>query len=402
MDFSSTTSYLYALFNRLPAFIQNTEYAKYLEYWPIFLIGLVVSLLLTPIIGRIARKNNITYVPKKGRGEKDFDNPLKALHEGITPSLGGLAITIPAFFAILIFFRLDSFTIPIVVSLFVLIVGATLDDIFNLPAKVQFLYQSIAAGIIAFSILSISSIPFFNIDLNMFSFDFTLLGIQQSLAIPGDIFLFLWILVCINAVKWTAGSPGIIEANSLVIFSLIFIIAIRDSSVFSSTVSVLIAGGLFIFLIFAFPPQKIMTGSAGKSVYGFLICILALVADAKISTTVMLLILPLIDFVYVIIKRYITYRPKNIGELLKLSGPDHLHHQLMKLDLSRSQLVLIEMSATLFLGSFAILTTGALRYFTLTLALALGIGFIVYINIRASKKKEDEEKRKSPESKYSY
>jgi hypothetical protein len=52
-------------------------------------------------------------------------------------------------------------------------------------------------------------------------------------------------------------------------------------SIFSSTLSILIAGGLLAFLIFAFPPQKIMTGSAGKSVYGFLICILALVADAR-------------------------------------------------------------------------------------------------------------------------
>jgi UDP-GlcNAc:undecaprenyl-phosphate GlcNAc-1-phosphate transferase len=145
-----------------------------------------------------------------------------------------------------------------------------------------------------------------------------------------------------------------------------------------------------------------MTGSAGKSVYGFLICILAIVADAKISTTVMLLILPLIDFIYVIIKRLLTHKPKSIGDLMKLSGPDHLHHQLMNLNLSRAQLVLIEMSVTLFLGSFAILTTGAIRYFTLTISVALGIAFIVYINISASKKKKEQEQKESPESKYSY
>lgn len=402
MDFSSTTSYLNVLFNHIPEFLQNTDYGKYFEYWPLFLAGFIISLVLTPLIGHIATKYNITYVPKIGRGEKDFDNPEKALHEGITPALGGLAITIPALLAILIFFKLDSFTIPIVFSLLVLIIGATLDDLFNLPAKVQIFTHVLAAAIIAFSVLSITSIPFLNIDLNLFSLNFSVLGIQQSLSIPGDIFLFVWILVCINAVKWTAGSPGIIEANSLVIFSLVFIIAIRGMSIFSSTISILISGGLLAFLIFAFPPQKIMTGSSGKSVYGFLICILALVADAKISTTVMLLILPLIDFGYVIVKRYITYKPKNLGELMKLSGPEHLHHQLMKLNLTRSQLVLLEMSATLFLGSFAILTTGAIRYFALTISLALGIGFVVYINIRASKKKEKEETKKSPESKYSY
>ncbi len=402
MDLSTTTAFLTGLLSRVPQFIQDTAYEKYVEYWPIFLIGFLISFFLTPILGHIALKFNITYIPQKGRGEKEFDNPLKALHEGITPSLGGLAITLPAFIAILVFFKMDSFTLPIVISLFVLMVGATLDDIFNLPARVQLIYQIVAAGIIAFSVLNISSIPLLNLDLSSLTYNFSIFGIEQSLALPGDIFLFFWILVCINAVKWTAGSPGIIEANSFVIFSLIFIIAMRDMSTFSSTVSILIAGGLLAFLIFAFPPQKIMTGSAGKSVYGFLICILAIVADAKISTTMMLLMLPLIDFIYVIIKRLLTHKPKNIWELMKISGPDHLHHQLMNLNVSRSQLVLIEMSATLFLGSFAILTTGALRYFTLIISFALGIAFIVYINIRASKKKEEQEKKESPESKYSY
>jgi UDP-GlcNAc:undecaprenyl-phosphate GlcNAc-1-phosphate transferase len=402
MDLSTTTNFLTGLFGRIPEFIQNTAYAKYVEYWPIFMIGFLLSLFLSPILGHIALKFNITYVPKKGRGDREFDNPLKALHEGITPSLGGLAITLPAFIAILVFFKMDSFTLPIVISLFLLIVGAALDDIFNLPARIQLIYQIIAAGIIAFSILNISSVPLLNMDLSALTYNFSIFNIEQSLALPGDFILFFWILVCINAVKWTAGSPGIIEANSFVIFSLIFVIALRDMSIFSSTISILIAGGLLAFLIFAFPPQKIMTGSAGKSVYGFLICILAIVADAKISTTIMLLMLPLIDFVYVIIKRLLTHKPKSLGELMKISGPDHLHHQLMNLNVSRSQLVLIEMSATLFLGSFAILTTGALRYFTLIICLALGIAFIVYINIRASKKKREQEEKESPESKYSY
>lgn len=402
MDFSSANSFLNTILNHIPEMVIGTDYEKYFQYWPIFLIGLVLSFLLTPIIGQLALKHNITYIPQKSRLGKRYDNPQKALHEGITPSLGGLAITIPTLLAILIFFKLDSFTFPILLSLTILIVGATLDDIFNLPARVQLAYQALAALVIAFSILNISSIPFVNVDLDIFNLNFSLLGIQQSLSLPGDIFLFLWLIICINAVKWTAGSPGIIEANSLVIFSLIFIIAVRYNSMFSSTISILISGCLLMFLVFAFPPQKIMTGSAGKSVYGFLMCTLALIADTKISTTIMLLILPLIDFAYVIVKRYLEHKPKNLIELMRLNGPDHLHHQLMKLHLSRAQLVLIEMSATLFLGSFAILSTGAIRYFTLTISLALGIVFIVFINVKASKKKTLAEKEKSPESKYSY
>mgnify|MGYP007001737968 CR=1 FL=1 len=114
-------------------------------------------------------------------------------------------------------------------------------------------------------------------------------------------------------------SGAIIEGNSIIIFLLIFIIGTRFESVFSSTISILITGGMIIFFVFALPPQKIMTGSAGKSVYGFLICLLSLVAEAKLSTSLILLIVPLLDFAYVIIKRYLTYKPKSFTELMKIN-----------------------------------------------------------------------------------
>lgn len=402
MDISTSTTILNSLFNFIPQTFQGSVYAKYIQYWPILLIGMILALILTPIIGHIATKYDITYKPGVKRKDKEFENEQKAVHEGVTPALGGLALTIPALIAILVFFRLDSFTLPLVLALSILIIGTALDDIFNLPAKIQFGYQLLAASIIAFSVINLTNLSLFNLPLDSYVWNFSILGLQQSLALPGDILLIFWILVCINAVKWTAGSPGIIEANSLIIFALIFVIAIRSTSLFSATLSILMAGGLLVFLIFAFPPQKIMTGSSGKTIYGLLICVLALIADSKFSTTIMLLALPVIDFAYVIIKRFIIYKPKNLIELIRISDTNHIHHQLLKLNLNRKQVVLIETAITLFLGSFAVLSTGALRFFAIILALALCIAFIVYINIRASQRKFTDKKGESPESKYSY
>ncbi len=403
MDFSTITRILSAILS-LPFFdtVVNTEYHKYLQYLPLFLGGAVLALILTPIIGQIALKYDITYKPGVKKNHKDFDNPEKALHEGITPALGGLAVAIPVLLAIVFFFKLDSFTIPILLAFLVLTVGSTLDDILNLPAKVQLGYQIIAALIIAISVINLGNSSFIGIDFNLATWDFSLLGLQLSLAFPGDLILFFWILVCINAVKWTAGSPGIIEANSLTIFALIFVIAIRYESIFSSTLSIVAAGALLVFLVFAFPPQKIMSGSTGKTIYGFLICILAIVADAKFSTTLMLILVPVIDFIYVILKRLIAYKPKSFSELLRINDTSHLHHQLMKLNLTRGQIVLIEMVITLLIGSLAVLSTGAIRYFALILGAALGIAFIVIANIRASRQKTKNIKEKSPESRYSY
>jgi len=403
MDFSTITRILSTILS-LPFFdtVVNTEYHKYLQYLPLFLGGAVLALILTPIIGQIALKYDITYKPGVKKNHKDFDNPDKALHEGITPALGGLAVTIPVLLAIVFFFKLDSFTIPILLAFLVLTVGSTLDDILNLPAKVQLGYQIVAALIIVISVINLSNLSFLNLNLDIATWNFSALGLQLSLAFPGDLILFFWILVCINAVKWTAGSPGIIEANSLTIFALIFVIAVRYESIFSSTLSIVAAGALLVFLVFAFPPQKIMSGSTGKTIYGFLICILAIVADAKFSTTLMLVLVPIIDFIYVILKRLIAYKPKSFSELLRINDTNHLHHQLMKLNLTRGQIVLIEVVITLLIGSLAVLSTGAIRYFALILGAALGIAFIVITNIRASRQKAKNIKEKSPESRYSY
>lgn len=403
MDFSTENSLLTKILGAINFdFFGNTPYEKYLQFTPLFLIGFILSLLLTPVIGQIALKYDITYKPgvkRKGRG---FDNQAKALHEGITPALGGLAITVPAFFAILFLFKLDSFTIPILLPLAILIVGSALDDILNLPAKTQMLYQLLSATIIAFSVINLNTLSIGEFNLDLYTWNFSILGLEQSFVFPGDIFLIIWVLVCINAYKWTAGSPGIIESNSFIIFLLIFIIGNRFASIFASTISILMAGGLLIFLFFAFPPQKIMTGSAGKTVYGFMICVLAIIADAKLSTTIMLLIVPLIDFVYVVFKRYFTYKPKNPLDIMKLNGPDHFHHHLINLGFSRSMIVLIESAITLFLGSFAVLAAGAGRFFALIIIIAIAIALVAFMNIYSNKKKREEEREESPESKYSY
>lgn len=381
----------------------SSEYAKYLNYWPVLLFGLIFSFLIIPVIGGIATKYGITYKPRSKRKNREYDNPQKAIHDRETPALGGLAIAIPLIIGILVFFRLDSFTLPILISILVLVVGSVLDDIYNLPSKVQLGYQLIAVGIIAFSVIDLSFVSFFTNDfLNLSSFTWSpnILSIPISFVFPGDLLLMLWILLCINSVKWVGGSPGLVESYSLSIFLLLFIIGIRTFSLFSSTFGLLISGSLISLLFFAFPPQKIMSGSSGKSVYGFLISVFALISGVKFSTTIMLLALPIIDSIYVIIYRYITYKPKNPIELMKINDTSHLHHQLLKLNFSNKQILLIETSVSLLIGSFAILSTGALRYFALIFGIAAVIGFVVYINYRARTK--GIKKEHSPESKYSY
>ena len=379
------------------------DYSKYINYWPLFLFGLIFSFIVIPIIGQLAIKWGAIYIPKIKRKNREYDNPEKAIHEVETPALGGLAVAIAVLIGILLLFRLDGFTIPILIAIAILVIGSVLDDIFNLSSKIQIGYQLLSASIIAVSIIDLGNISFFTDDflnLTALTWSTQILSIPLSFVFPGDLLLILWILLCINSVKWVGGSPGLVESYSLIIFMLLFVIGVRTFSLFSSSISILIAGTLISLLYFAFPSPKIMSGSSGKSIYGFLISILALISGVKFSTTIMLLAIPLIDAMYVIVYRYITYKPKNLLDLMRINDTSHLHHKLLKLNLSSRQILLIEASISLLVGSLAILSTGALRYFALIFGVSAVIAFIVFINYKASKK--EKAKEESPESKYSY
>lgn len=402
MDNSIPTIFLEKLLS-MNTWATSTVYDKYLSFLPVFLLGIVLSLLITPVFGYIANKFKITYKPGSGKNGKEFDNPDKAIHKVETPALGGLSVTIPILIAIAVFFRLDPTTIPILLALAILVIGSILDDVFTLSAKVQLGYQLLAATIIAFSILDLSNISFFAEDLfslSTYTWSTHILSIPLSFVFPGDLILIGWILLCINSVKWVGGSPGLVESYSLVIFFLLFIISVRTFSLFSSTVSILIAGTLIPLLYFAYPSPKIMSGSSGKTVYGFLISVLALTAGLKFSVTVMLLAIPLLDAIYVIIHRAVTYKPKNFIELMRINDTSHLHHRLLQLNLTDKQILLIETSISLVIGSIAILTAGAVRFFVIIFGISFVLAFIVFINYRAHKKKDN--KKASPESRYSY
>jgi UDP-GlcNAc:undecaprenyl-phosphate/decaprenyl-phosphate GlcNAc-1-phosphate transferase len=405
MDYAVPTQFFTNLTNRFTLLIDNPALSRYIAFLPIVLIAFLATFLLTPIIGKIAWSLGATYRPGEKRRGKEFDNSEKAIHEMETPCLGGLAVTLPAFIITLLSFQINAFTAPVLLALAILMIGSILDDIYNLDSRIQFGYQILAALVIVFSIIDLTEVGIIDreiLNLAAYTFRFDLFSFPISLALPGDIFLFFWLLLSLNAVKWVGGSPGLLESYAGVIFTLIFVLGVRIASNFTSTMSIAMSASLLAFLFYAIPPEKIMSGSSGKSVYGFMLALLALISDAKLSTSIMLLGLPVLDAVFVVIRRIIKHKPQSIRELMRINDTTHLHHKLLELNLSRIQILLLESSIALLFGSIAIASTGAMRYFAVIFGLAIILLLIVIINNKARKKKEKEEKVKSPESKYSY
>lgn len=394
-------------FNFLEQYIPE-NFHRYIEFIPLFLAAFVLSMLLTPMIGYIAKKTNIVDKPSHERNSKfnKYDNPERHIHKIPTPLLGGLAFILPVVAALIMLSGLSNDIKAILVATLVLLLVGILDDIYNLPAIIQLLGQIAAATIIAFSTinLSIINIPLDGVlNLNWFDVSFNILSYPAQIIFPGDIIMIGWILVCINAIKFVNGSDGLMEGNAIIITLLFFVLGVRTSSEIVTLMSLILAGSLTGFLVFNFPPAKIFSGSAGKTTLGFLIAVMAMLNNTKFAASIMILALPMLDFFFVIVKRYIIHKPKNLLDLIRINDTNHLHHQLITIGMSARQIVLIETSATLLIGLIAILTTGAMNFFFLIFFAFLVItGTLALHIISTLKQKNTKPKNESPESRYSY
>lgn len=385
-------------------------YFKYLEVLPIVVTAFILSFLLTPIIGQIALKFKITDDPASLRKTKlnKYDNAERHIHTKSTPYLGGLAVLIPLVIGLLIFFRAGDITTPLLIALVILIIAGIIDDVFNLPSQVQLTLQIVASLIVAGSLADLTFVnnPFGGtINLNFLEITTTFLNLDWRFILLGDLLIIPWIILCINAVKWVGGSDGLMEGNMLIAYILLMLLGIRDHNLLITSISAIMTGGILAFLIFNFPPAKIFSGSTGKTVFGFLIATLAFIQGAKFATAILILALPLIDSLFVIVKRYIEFRPKNPLDLMRINGKHHLHHQLLDMNFTPKQVLLIELSITLLTGSIAVVAVGAFKFFALLIIGVVLIIGILLIHRKAQKeklKKLEEAKKQTPESKYSY
>lgn len=394
-------------------FIQTTPepYSKYAIFIPHFLIMLLVVLLLTPIIGAIAKKYNIIDNPLRRRKLNPYDDPARhtlTTTKLNTPLIGSLAVLIPLTIYLLFMPGNNHILLPITFAIILLTVMSVLDDIFNLPAHIQFIIQLIAAIIIALSPINLTDIsnPFNgNLNLNLFTINPFPHLINLQLVFPGDILLIGWVLICTNAIRWVSGEDGIMEGNLTISFFLLFLISVRSALPEIASLNILLTGGLLGFLFYNYYPAKIRSGN-GKTVYGFLIAILAILNKAKLATSIIILAFPLVDFAFVIIKRIMTKKPKSLLELLRMNDRNHIHHQLLDIGKSPQEVFMIETSITLLVGMVAVLTTGTIKYFALLGVFFLLTIFISFIHILKNKKVLNEtnkqEKKDSPESRYSY
>jgi UDP-GlcNAc:undecaprenyl-phosphate GlcNAc-1-phosphate transferase len=351
------------------------SYFKYIYFLPIFIESIFISLLLTPIIGSIARKFKVYDLPPS---ERKDSTAKRRIHDSAKLKLGGVSVIIPFLILIFIYIKINIDLVVFAIGIIILFIGGIIDDIYDLSAKIQFMIQVLAVLIITFAGIDINYVskPLGGIfSLNKIPFEF--LGVHLYFV---SLFLtIIWVLIIINAVKWMAGSDGLAEGNISIIAMIIALLSIRFQTFNTAFMGFIFAGLMIGFLFYNFYPSKIFSGASGKSVYGFIIAVLSIYSGAKLASTLMVLAIPIIDLVWVIISRIIEDRPKSLLSLININDKRHLHHRLLDLGFSQKKVALIEYSFTFILGLIALIITGFHK--AIILAFIIIFIFIVVVSI---------------------
>lgn len=172
-----------------------------------------------------------------------------------------------------------------------------------------------------------------------------------------------WIVIFMNTLNWLDGVPGMVSGISTVAFLTIFLLSLglslrsgggvgADEIANARLVAQLALAGAAItgvFLAFDLPPPRMLMGDAGTMVLGLLIASMAIYAGSKVATTFLVLGFPIMDAVFVVIRRVWN------GQSPMRGDRNHFHHRLLRIGFSERLSVLVMCGICALFGSFALL-----------------------------------------------
>jgi UDP-GlcNAc:undecaprenyl-phosphate/decaprenyl-phosphate GlcNAc-1-phosphate transferase len=322
-------------------------------------LPLIFSLILTTLLTILA----IKIFPKIGL----LDQPKKyGLKRAPIPYFGGLVIFVSFVVATFIFLPLSTEIIGLLIGASLITAVSFYDDLKGLPPIFRLAVQIFAAGILIFSGVGIQGIsnPFGGvINLNF-------LGLAK-------IFTICWIVILMNSLNWLDGVPGLSSGITGLAALALFFLAVRPNFHFFDQTAVIslaaiLAGAAISFTFFNFSQPKILLGDTGSMLLGFILASLAIFSGGKIATAALVLGVPLLDAIFVVLRRLKEKRSPLTGDL------GHLHHRLLAIGFSKRMVVLIFYAMAIIFGSVAIFIPSSFGKFIAFIILLLGFSMVIF------------------------
>lgn len=332
------------------------------QYIIAFASALSLSIFFTLVIRRWALKKSIV----------DYPTAERKIHQKPIPFLGGVAI----FFSFLIVSACYVFFSDFIIGKYIsrqaifgiwlggaiIMVGGFLDDKKSLSPFKQIIWPIVAIITIILAGIKINYItnPFGGIiDLN-------------KIPLITAILTFFWLLGMSYTTKILDGLDGLVSGITLIGAIAIFIVSIFIGPSILPEVgvlSIIFAGAVLGFLIFNWRPASIFLGEGGSIYCGFMLGLLAIITDGKIAITLLIMGIPIIDLLFVIIRRILKKESP-----FSHSDKKHLHFQLLDFGLSHRQAVIFLYILTLFFAALGLFFKSMGRFLVLS---ALLMGMII-------------------------
>ncbi len=299
-----------------------------LTYTKIFLVALLCSLVLTPLVRRLALRWNIVDHPDEHR----------KLHRGAIPLAGGLAVFGGVVAALVITYfwspewrgrfsdDWNSLGALLTASATICLLGL-LDDRWGLRGRQKLIGQILVALILISSGLLIRNLTIFEIPIEL-----------GMLAIP---FTLFWLVGATNALNLIDGMDGLATSVGIVLSLAISVMAIMTGHQIDALVAMAIAGSLTGFWVYNSSPASIFLGDAGSMLIGLVLGTLAIRCSLKGPATIALvaptalLAVPILDVSMAILRRLL------MGRSIYSADRGHLHHRLLNRGYNQQMTVFI-------------------------------------------------------------
>ena len=287
----------------------------------------IIYMIIVPFIFVLAV---IPFIKKVAMHVGAMDIPdERKIHTKPMPRLGGLGIYMGFLLGYILFGEMSVRMNAILIGSFIIVVTGIFDDIKPIPAKIKFLFQVLAASVVAFYGQILLR------DLSAFGF-YINFGI---LSYPITILFIVGIINCINLID---GLDGLAAGLASIYFITIGIVIVGWLHTFGldAMITFIMLGATLGFLCHNFNPAKIFMGDSGSMFLGYIIAVIALLGFKNVTMTTLLLpicllAIPVMDTLFAIIRRLVNKKP--------IDKPDkeHMHHQLLNLHLSHRNTVLV-------------------------------------------------------------
>jgi UDP-GlcNAc:undecaprenyl-phosphate GlcNAc-1-phosphate transferase len=282
-----------------------------------FLLAMIVSMALQPVLGRFASKWGIVDPPGT-----------RKVHDIPIPRIGGLAMVIGVLVAAVLTIDLEPGDRYFLIAAGVLVIFGVLDDRFDLDYRVKLAGQVLAVLIVVF---------LGDIQIRSMTLDDRVM-LPPWISVPLTIFFLVGIT---NAINLADGLDGLAGGTTFLCFGALAMLAHISGETVCASLTFAFAGAVLGFLRFNTYPASVFMGDAGSQLLGFAVGVLSLRATQSSETVIsaatplLLFALPILDTLSVMVQR--------IGEGRSPFSADknHIHHKLLKLGFDHHEAVLV-------------------------------------------------------------